>query len=152
MKIKIVPQIRSKDKLWYEIEHQIIKVTVDGVSDTFDFRNMPDGELEVIDQNGNFLIETTLPETPILSARKENGELLVEILFSIDIEEDDNRLLFPEEMSLDEFDSLMDELKEKNKKRKEEKQKKLEKEKEIKELEEELAKPQEELEPEEFDG
>ena len=110
MKILLSPQVRDRNKIWYDIEHQKITATINGVSDTFDFTDMPDGELQLWDDEGNDLLETTLSEVPILSARKENGVLTVEILFSIDMYEKDERLLFPEPMSLGEFNDLMDEL------------------------------------------
>jgi hypothetical protein len=44
------------------------------ITDTFDFSTMPDGEAQVE------LIETTLPENPIRSAKRVDGELYVELL------------------------------------------------------------------------
>jgi len=44
------------------------------ITDTFDFSTMPDGEAQVE------LIETALPENPIRSAKRVNGELHVELL------------------------------------------------------------------------
>ena len=111
----MTPQIREEDKIWYEIEKDVIKATINSVTDTFDFTDLPDGELQIYDGEFNNLIETSLDEVPILSARKENGVLTVEILFSIDINEQDERLLFPEPMTLDEFKDLMDELVEREK-------------------------------------
>src|SRR5699024_10168821 len=90
-------------------------ITINDVSDTFDFTDMPDGELQLWDDEGNELIETDLSEVPIISARKEDGVLTVEILFSIDINEQDKRLLFPEPMSLQEFNDLMAEIAERDK-------------------------------------
>ena len=115
MIIKLSPQIRDFNKIWYEIEEQKITATINGITDTFDFTDFPDGELKVWDDNGEDLIETVLREVPILSARKENGILTVEILFSIDVNEQDERLLFPKPMTLDEFNDLMDELEERDK-------------------------------------
>ena len=115
MIIKLSPQVRDRDKIWYEIEDQKITATINDVSDTFDFTGMPNGELQMWDDEGNELIETELDEVPIISAKKENGELTVEILFSIDIDEQDDRLLFPEPMTLGEFNALMDELVERDK-------------------------------------
>ena len=109
------PQGRDRDKIWYEIEHQKITATINGVSDTFDFRDMPNGELQLWDRYGNDLIETTLGEVPILGAKKKDGVLTVDILFSIDSNEKDERLLFPRPMTLDEFNGLMDELAERDK-------------------------------------
>lgn len=115
MIIKLSPQVRDFDKIWYEIEEHKITATINDISDTFDFTDMPDGELQVWDGEGNYLIETELDEVPITSAKKENGELFVGIIFSINMYEKDERLLFPEPMSLDEFNDLMDELTERDK-------------------------------------
>lgn len=113
--IKMIPQVRDKDKIWYEIEHQKIKVTINNISDTFDFTDMPDGELRVWDDFGEVLLKTSLPEIPIYGAKKVDGILWVEILFTIDIWEEDERLLFPKPMTLDEFKDLMKELDDKKK-------------------------------------
>ena len=109
------PQVRDRNKIWYEIEDQKITATINDVSDAFDFTGMPDGELQLWDDEGNDLIEAELDEVPILSAEKKDGVLTVEILFSIDSNEQDERLLFPEPMTLDEFNNLMDELAERDK-------------------------------------
>lgn len=115
MIIKLSPQIRDTNKIWYEIKDQKTTATINGISDTFDFTDMPDGELKMYDDEGNALIETVLDEVPILDAEKKDGVLTVEILFSIDINEQDERLLFPEPMTLDEFNDLMAELVERKK-------------------------------------
>ena len=107
----MIPQVRNKNKIWYDIENQKIKATINDISDTFDFTDMPDGELRVWDDFGEVLLKTELPEVPIYGANKVDGILWVELLFTIDIWEDDNRLLFPKPMTLDEFNALMDELK-----------------------------------------
>ena len=120
MIIKMSPQVRDENTIWYEIENQKITATINDVSDTFDFTDMPNGELQLEDEEGNRLIETTLDEVPILSAEKIDGVLTVEILFSIDSSEQDERLLFPEPMSLDEFNGLMKELAKRKSEKKEE--------------------------------
>lgn len=115
MIIKIIPQIRDNNRIWYEIEHHKITATVNDISDTFDFSEMPDGILQMWDEHGESVIETELPEIPFLGAEKENGVLTVNIIFSIDLYEEDERLLFPEPMSLIEFNDLMAELVERQK-------------------------------------
>lgn len=110
MIIKLSPQGRDSHKIWYEISENEITATINGVSDTFDFTDVPNGILQMTDDDGNKLIETVLDEVPILSAEKEDGVLTVEILFSIDVDEQDERLLFPKPMSVIEFNELMDEL------------------------------------------
>ena len=132
MDILLRPQVRERNKIWYELEHQKITATINGVTDTFDFRDMPDGALEAIDADGNILIETNLDTIPISRAVKEDGVLYIDLLFSIDADEDDNRLLFPEPMDLDSFNSLMDEIAQRNEAKKEAQ----EREKELREIEE----------------
>ena len=115
MIIKLSPQVRDFNKIWYEIEEQKITAIINDISDTFDFTDFPDGELQLYDDEFNDLIESLLDEVPILGAEKTDGVLTVEILFSIDSNEQDERLLFPEPMSLDEFNDLMAELAERDK-------------------------------------
>lgn len=115
MKVLLSPQVRDRNKIWYEIEEQKITATINDASDTFDFRDMPDGKLQMYDSDGESMIETALDEVPISGAEKIDGVLTVEILFSIDANEKDERLLFPKPMTLDEFNDLMDELVEREK-------------------------------------
>lgn len=35
MKIKLSPQVRDNNKIWYEIEENVITATMNGVTDTF---------------------------------------------------------------------------------------------------------------------
>jgi len=110
MKIILSPQVRDRNKIWYEVEENVITATIDGKTDTFDFTGMPNGELQLEDEEGEESVQTILPENPILSAKKVNGVLTVKILFSMDMDEKDERLLFPEPMTVSEFNSLMREL------------------------------------------
>ena len=110
MKILLSPQVRDNSKVWYEIEDQKITATIDDVTDTFDFTGMPNGKLQLYNSDGESMIETMLDEVPIMGAEKIDGVLTVRILFSIDSNEQDERLLFPEPMTLDEFNALMKEL------------------------------------------
>lgn len=120
MKVLLSPQVRDNSKVWYEIEHQKITITINDVSDTFDFTDMPNGKLQLYDSNGESMIESTLDEIPILGAEKTDGVLTVEILFSIDSSEKDERLLFPKPMSVGEFNALMKELAKRKSEKKEE--------------------------------
>ena len=110
MIIKLSPQGRDYNKIWYKITENKITATINGISDTFDFTDMPNGKLQRYNSDGESMIETTLREVPILGAEKIDGVLTGEILFSMDINEKDERLLFPKPMTLDEFNDLMDEL------------------------------------------
>lgn len=107
MKILLSPQVRDDNKIWYEVNEEKITVTINDITDTFDFTGLPNGVLKLLDDEGNSLIKTTLPEIPIIRAEKVDGELTVEILFSINIDETDERLLFPEPMDVEEFNNLM---------------------------------------------
>lgn len=84
MKILFSPQVRENEKIIYEFEEGIIKATHKGKSDTFDFSDLPDGELQMYDdETGEFMIETDI-ENPVVSARKEDGVLYVELMNYID--------------------------------------------------------------------
>ena len=151
MDILLRPQVRERNKIWYELEHQKVTATINGVTDTFDFTDMPDGILETIDEEGNVLLETPLDTIPISRAVKENGILYIDLLFSISADEDDNRLLFPEPMDLDTFNSLMAEISQRNEAKKEEE----ERQRLLRELEEEETRRAfdiEEVEPDGGDG
>lgn len=148
MDILLLPQVRDGSKIWYEIEHQKITATINGVTDTFDFTGMPDGVLETYDDYGNELIETSLETNPISRAVKEDGVLYIDLLFSIDIDEDDDRLLFPEPMTLVEFNDLMEEISERNKAKREEE----EEQRRLRELEEEEMRKSFEIGEVESDG
>lgn len=108
--IKLIPQARDKNMIGYEVSENIIKTTINGLTDTFDFTEMPDGELDLYDEDGVYLNETNLPENPIRSAKKINDVLTVEILFTINPSETDERLLFPKPMTVEEFNTLMKEV------------------------------------------
>lgn len=94
------------DKIYAEcIEHELVLgKTIDEPtqlvekgrhSDTFDFTDMPNGELQVYDvDTGEALTETLLPENPITSAKRVDGELWVElVMFFGGNEIDDERNL-----------------------------------------------------------
>lgn len=73
MHIKYSPQ-RIDGQLAYEFDGEVIMVTLNGQTDTFDFSAFPNGEARVE------LIETVLPENPIKAAKRVDGELYVELL------------------------------------------------------------------------
>ena len=73
------PAGTSEPRFRYEFDGETIIATYtaegqEPISDTFDFSTLPDGEAQVE------LIETTLPENPIRSAKRVDGELYVELL------------------------------------------------------------------------
>ena len=75
MKIYKSPQVGADDKRFeFEFSGETITVIFDGVSDTFDFTEFPDGEVDYS------MIETVLEYNPILKATKVGGILSVELL------------------------------------------------------------------------
>lgn len=116
MIIKMLPQVRDDRKIWYDVEKDKLTITINDVTDTFDFTNVPDGELKLVDdETGESLVNTVLDENPIRVARKQDGELYVETIFTIRPTETDERLLFPEPMAHEAFNELMEELAERDK-------------------------------------
>jgi hypothetical protein len=73
MRMKYSPR-RADGQLTYEFDGEVITATLNEQTDTFDFSTLPDGEAQVE------LIETVLPENPIRSAKRVDGELYVELL------------------------------------------------------------------------
>lgn len=85
MKILFNPQVRDNERIIYKFEENRFKATHKGKSDTFDFTDLPDGELQIYDdETKGLMIETELEENPIMSARKEDGTLYVELINFID--------------------------------------------------------------------
>ncbi len=72
MQIKYSP-CRSDDSLVYTFDGEKVIVNYNGQEDIFDFTEMPDGVAENI--------ETTLPLNPIISAKREEGILYLELLY-----------------------------------------------------------------------
>lgn len=94
MQIYKSPQYNVAAQFKYEFSGDKITATLlmsDGVlsSDIFDFTDFPDGELEVD------TIESMIPIQPILSAKRIDGELFVEVLRYIDSEATEEEL-YPE--------------------------------------------------------
>lgn len=71
MKLLLTPQIKDVD-FSFSGNGDVLHVTVDGETDTFDFMQMPDGRADTI--------ESTLDPCPVLSAERVNGELTVTLL------------------------------------------------------------------------
>ena len=75
MRIFKSPQIRFDGiQFTFAFEGETVTATLNGVTDTFDFTGFPDGEMD------SFLIETVLKYNPIISAKKVDGILSVELL------------------------------------------------------------------------
>lgn len=94
MKVLFSPMFSDRSKSEYEFNGEKIIATINGVTDEFDFSSFPDGEADT--EN----IQTTLPVQPIISAKRENGELYVILLnyISLDASEDER---FPEWMEVE---------------------------------------------------
>jgi len=74
MYVTYVPQ-RTDVDISYTIDGERITATANGVSDTFDFSHLPDGEsAEII---------SVLDPCPVLSAKRVDGELYVTLLRAI---------------------------------------------------------------------
>ena len=71
MRVLFSPQ-RDDRKINYTFGNDTITSEIDGVTDIFDFTQMPDGEMVEV--------ETTLPINPIISARRVDGVLEVILL------------------------------------------------------------------------
>lgn len=71
MRVLFSPQ-RSDDQIEYSFSGETITATIGEQSDTFDFSQMPDGEMTAVN--------TTLPVNPIISARRVGGTLEVVLL------------------------------------------------------------------------
>ena len=90
MRIYKSPQIRADEKRFeFEFSGEMIVATFDGVSDTFDFTGLPDGEVNYS------MIETILAYSPIVSAKKVDGILSV-VLFIFISEDATEEEKFPE--------------------------------------------------------
>jgi len=74
IRIYFVPQ-RSDNQIEYCFNGETITVKIDNAEDVFDFSTLPDGELHMEEP-----IETTLPVCPIISAKRINGILHLELL------------------------------------------------------------------------
>jgi len=72
MKIFYTPQVRDKN-IYYKIEKEVIIVEFENETETYDFSGMPDGNAEEI-------ISEVFDFNPIISAKRENGELWIEVL------------------------------------------------------------------------
>jgi hypothetical protein len=81
MMVLYSPQV-SDSQIEYSFSGEVITVKLDGITDTFDFSEFGEGTLQLYSNEPPFepLFITSLPLMPILSARRENGVLQVELL------------------------------------------------------------------------
>lgn len=72
MRIFYSPQGNERDTITYDIQGEVITATLNGVSDIFDFTELPDGiATEII---------SDLPINPVVKVEREAGVLYVELL------------------------------------------------------------------------
>jgi len=85
MMVLYSPQV-SDSQIEYSFSGEVITVKLDGITDTFDFSEFGEGTLQLYSNEPPFepLFITSLPLMPILSAKRENGVLFVELLKFID--------------------------------------------------------------------
>ena len=74
MRITYVPQRTDADVV-YTFDGECITATVDGITDTFDFSSLPDGEAAEI--------VSVLNPCPVLAAKRVDGELHITLLRAI---------------------------------------------------------------------
>lgn len=80
MMIFLSPQVKDEEII-YRFKDEVIVVTCGHLEEEFNFSGLGDGELELTNPDtGEPLVKTALPVMPILSARKEDGVLWVELL------------------------------------------------------------------------
>lgn len=64
-----------------EEEQEIVETETNREEDELDFTGLSDGKMEIYDdETAEFLVDTNIPVNFILSAKKENGILYVELL------------------------------------------------------------------------
>ena len=76
MKIFLSP-IRSDKEIEYQFQNETITVTLNGEQDTLDLSFIKEGHFEMLNEDGTPKLKTTLPQNPIISIKRQNGELWV---------------------------------------------------------------------------
>jgi len=80
MKIYFSPQ-RADKTIEYAFKGETITVTLDGITDTFDFSSLNEGdEVARNEETGQLEIETILPLLPILDVKRINGQIIVTVI------------------------------------------------------------------------
>ena len=76
MKIKLMPQIPldQSRRIQYKFVKNSVEVTIDGVTDIFDFNTVPDGTLDTSS------VVTDLPVNPFHSVKKVDGVIWMELM------------------------------------------------------------------------
>ena len=76
IKVYFSPQVSDR-KIEYGFNGETLTVKIGDTEDVFDLSSLPDGELNKEDDES---IETTLPVCPVISAKRINGILHLELL------------------------------------------------------------------------
>ena len=86
MKAIFTPQ-RSDYVMKVSAKGDVLTIEVDGVTDSFDFSTLNDGDIAV-----DFV--SVLTPNPVLNARKESGEIIVELIgfYGSDAEESETQI------------------------------------------------------------
>ena len=71
--INYTPQRSDFHNATYKLEYDILTVSVNDIVEKFDFSEFPDGVAEEITPE-------LLPVNPIVSVKRENGELLITVI------------------------------------------------------------------------
>lgn len=81
MKILLVPQvpINEEDKITYSFNGNIVTANYKGIQDTFNFNGLPEGKL-IIDLADETVKLSNMEHCPLVSAKKENGILYLELI------------------------------------------------------------------------
>ncbi len=74
IKVYFSPQ-RADNQIEYSFNGEAVTANIGDVEDTFGFTDLPDGELNIEEE-----IETTLPVCPVISAKRVDGILHLELL------------------------------------------------------------------------
>ena len=80
MIVNFSPQ-RADKTIEYIFKGETITAILNGITDTFDFSSLQEGdEVARNEETGKLEIETILPLLPILDAKRENGQVIVTVL------------------------------------------------------------------------
>lgn len=87
MKIFLSPIANIKnDEVGYRFDGEKVIAEFKGVEDAFDFSGFPNGVMPMFDEFGKETVKTELEINPILSAKREDGELKLELVNYIGVE------------------------------------------------------------------
>jgi hypothetical protein len=96
VRILYCPQYNLDKTIEYSFSGEAVTATIDGVTDTIDFSDMPEGSMDnsvsSMPAGAQWVppVETTLPINPIIGAERADGVLYVTLLRFIDNEATDD--------------------------------------------------------------